>query len=95
MTARVASHTVSGGRCVSVLSQPFAGCLDFGVGEQRVEVVRTAGERLVLPSDAGQTDSPPPPDALALLVDALAREGVDRSRLHAAAGAVPAGLFLK
>ncbi len=95
MAARVASHAISRGRCVSVLSQPFAGCVDFGVGEQRVEVVRTAGEGLVLSSNAGQPDSPPPPDALALLVDALAHEGVDRSRLHAAAWPVPAGLFLK
>lgn len=58
------------------------------------EVVRVAGDRLVLASDAGQPDSPSPPEALAHLVDVLAAAGVDRGRLHAAASAVPAGLFL-
>ncbi|HEX5191831.1 MAG TPA: DUF6282 family protein, partial [Solirubrobacteraceae bacterium] len=38
---------------------------------------RTVGlERIVLSSDAGQPDSPPPPDALSQLVEALAAQGL-------------------
>lgn len=52
-----------------------------------------AGDRLVLSSDAGQPTSPTPPEALQLLVDTLAAEGLDRSWLAAAASATPAELF--
>ncbi|MFC0529186.1 DUF6282 family protein [Phytohabitans kaempferiae] len=41
-------------------------------------------DRLVLSSDAGQPDSPPPPDALAELTDRLTGEGADRAVLTAA-----------
>jgi hypothetical protein len=56
-------------------------------------VAEAAGDRLVLASDAGQPDSPSPPEALMLLVDTLAAEGLDRGWLQAAASAVPASLF--
>ncbi|TFV60875.1 hypothetical protein E4P41_10185 [Geodermatophilus sp. DF01-2] len=59
------------------------------------EVARAAGDRLVLASDAGQPDSPPPPEALQQLIAVLAAHGVPRSRLDAAASAVPAELFLR
>jgi len=59
------------------------------------EVARAAGDRLVLASDTGQPDSPPPPQALRQLIDSLAGEGLDRSRLEAAASTVPSGLFLR
>ncbi len=59
------------------------------------EVARAAGRRLVLSSDAGQPDSPPPPEALQRLVDALVGEGRDRGWMAAAADAVPAELFLR
>lgn len=42
--------------------------------------------RCVLSSDAGQPDSPPPPEALEQLVEALAAESVDRGALLAMAG---------
>ncbi len=58
-------------------------------------VARAAGERLVLSSDAGQPDSPPPPEALLLLVEALAAEGLDRARLEDAADSVPRRLVLR
>ena len=45
--------------------------------------------RLILSSDAGQTDSPPPPDALSQLVEALAGEGLDRGALEEAASGRP------
>jgi hypothetical protein len=56
-------------------------------------VAEAAGDRLVLSSDAGQRDSPSPPEALQRLIDALAAEGVDRGLLEAAAGPVPESLF--
>lgn len=59
------------------------------------EVARAAGDRLVLASDAGQTDSPPPPEALSTLVDRLARQGLDRAWLSAAASEVPRSLVLR
>ena len=56
--------------------------------------VREVGiERVVLSSDAGQPDSPSPPDALALLIDALAATGLDRGALVAAASETPARLI--
>jgi len=58
------------------------------------DVVRAAGLRLVLSSDAGQPDSPPPPQALSRLVDELEAQGVDRGLLEAAASSVPAELIL-
>jgi len=56
-------------------------------------VAEAAGSRLVLSSDVGQPDSPMPPEALAMLVDALAAEGLDRGWLRAAASTTPAELF--
>jgi Family of unknown function (DUF6282) len=50
--------------------------------------------RVVLSSDAGQPDSPPPPDALELLIDALAREGLDRGALRACASELPERLVV-
>lgn len=56
--------------------------------------VRTVGyDRCVLSSDAGQPTSPPAPEALAQLVDALAGEGLDRGALRAMAGDIPAALI--
>jgi hypothetical protein len=52
-----------------------------------------AGDRLILSSDAGQPDSPPPPEALMLLIDTLAAEGLDRKWLEAAASITPESLF--
>ncbi len=49
-------------------------------------------ERVVLSSDAGQPNSPEPPEALSMLVDVLARQGLDRGRLLACAGDLPASL---
>jgi hypothetical protein len=56
-------------------------------------VVRAAGAgRVVLSSDAGQPESPPAPEALELLVSALAAEGLDRKAVEAAASEVPQAL---
>lgn len=52
-----------------------------------------AGENLILSSDAGQPTSPMPPEALQLLIDTLANEGLDRKWLEAAASTTPTALF--
>jgi hypothetical protein len=55
--------------------------------------VRDVGpEHCLLSSDAGQPTSPPAPQALEQLVEALAAEGVDRGALRAMAGDIPAAL---
>jgi hypothetical protein len=55
--------------------------------------VRDVGpEHCLLSSDAGQPTSPPAPEALQQLVDALAGQGVDRGALRAMAGDLPAAL---
>lgn len=46
-------------------------------------------ERCVLSSDAGQPDSPPGPEALALLAEALVSEGLDRAAVEAMCSEVP------
>lgn len=51
-------------------------------------------DHIVLSSDAGQPDSPPPPDALDLLIDALAAQGLDRGALLACAGELPEALVV-
>lgn len=56
-------------------------------------VAEAAGPALVLSSDTGQPDSPPAPEALQLLIDTLAGEGLDRSWLAAAASTTPESLF--
>ncbi|MGH2913381.1 MAG: DUF6282 family protein [Solirubrobacteraceae bacterium] len=57
------------------------------------ELVRAVGyDRIILSSDAGQPDSPSPPQALELLVDALAGQGLDRSALIACASDLPEAL---
>jgi len=53
-------------------------------------VVREVGaERCLLSSDVGQPESPMPPDALRLLIERLAAEGLDRQALEAAASETP------
>jgi hypothetical protein len=57
-------------------------------------LTREAGlARLLLSSDAGQPDSPPGPEALALLTESLSREGLDHGALEAAASEIPERLL--
>jgi hypothetical protein len=56
-------------------------------------VAEAAGPSLVLSSDAGQPDIPTAPEALQLLIDTLAGQGLDRSWLTAAASTTPKSLF--
>jgi hypothetical protein len=57
-------------------------------------VAQAAGSRLILSSDAGQPDSPPPPEALQQLVDGLKGAGLDAGWIDAAASTVPRELVL-
>ncbi|MDQ0867269.1 DUF6282 family protein [Arthrobacter globiformis] len=58
------------------------------------QVALAAGDRLVLASDAGQPDSPQPPEALRQLVSALHGEGLDKGWLADAASEIPRKLVL-
>ncbi len=58
------------------------------------QVAQAAGNRLILASDAGQPNSPQPPEALGQLVSALSREGLDPAWLAAAASDIPRKLVL-
>lgn len=58
------------------------------------EVARAAGDRLILASDAGQPNSPQPPQALRELIERLAEQGLDRSWLEASASDNPRELVL-
>lgn len=92
MSATEAAELVAWGALAEIttfqlLHQP--GCTP----ERLAAFVRDVGvEHVVLSSDAGQPDSPFPPQALELLVDVLAREGIDRGALLACAAERPAAL---
>ena len=58
------------------------------------QVAKAAGDKLVLASDAGQPNSPYPPQALQELVSALRMEGLDENWLADAASTVPRALVL-
>jgi len=58
-------------------------------------VAEAAGPRLVLSSDVGQPDSPMPPEALLMLIDTLAAQGLDRGLLNAAVSTTPESLFAR
>lgn len=49
---------------------------------------------VVLSSDAGQPENPPPPEALQLLIDALTGQGLDRQALLACASEIPEHLVV-
>jgi predicted metal-dependent TIM-barrel fold hydrolase len=55
--------------------------------------IREVGpERCILSSDAGQPDSPAPPEALRTLVAALTAEGLDDETVDAMASRIPESL---
>ena len=55
---------------------------------------RLGPDRCVLSSDAGQPDSPPPPEALALLVERLVAAGLDPGAAQAMASETPEHLLV-
>lgn len=67
----------------------------YGVAALAGYILDVGLENCVLSSDAGQPDSPPPPEALDQLVDALATQGLDRGALVAAASQRPSELVNK
>ena len=57
---------------------------------QLAQFIRTVGhDRIILSSDAGQPDSPPPPDALRQLIATLTDQGLDSQALLASASEIP------
>jgi len=57
---------------------------------QLADFIRTVGhDRIILSSDAGQPNSPPPPQALHQLIEALADHGLDSQALLASASEIP------
>lgn len=83
----------SGGFCeitaYQLLHQP--GCTP----RMLAQIAVAAGDRLILSSDAGQPTSPPPPEALQMLIDTLAGQGLDRGWLAEAAAGIPRSLFAR
>ena len=64
--------------------------------ERLARFITTVGyDRCVLSSDAGQPDSPSPPEALSVLVDALASAGCDRGAVAAMASEIPEALVVQ
>jgi hypothetical protein len=62
--------------------------------EPLAQVVRAIGhERCIISSDSGQPESPPGPDGIAAVIDSLARAGLDRKALEAAAAETPYSLL--
>ena len=57
---------------------------------QLAHFIRTVGhDRIILSSDAGQPNSPPPPQALHQLIESLIDQGLDPQALHASAAGIP------
>lgn len=61
--------------------------------ELLAQVAAVSGDRLILTSDVGQVDSPPPAQALERLTSALLEAGADHDQLIAAQTFTPANLF--
>ncbi|MGH3416626.1 MAG: DUF6282 family protein [Actinocrinis sp.] len=93
MPARLAAELAETGAHVEVTAYQLLHQAGASA-ETLAAFVRAVGyQRLVLSSDAGQPDSPSPPEALALLVDTLAGQGLDAGALHAAASDLPHALI--
>ncbi len=57
---------------------------------QLAHFIKTVGyHRIILSSDAGQPDSPPPPQALHHLIESLTEQGLDPQALQASASELP------
>jgi hypothetical protein len=69
---------------IQLLSQP-----DCDAARLAAFLTAVGYDRVVLSSDAGQPENPPPPEALELLIEALAGEGLDRQALIACASDLP------
>ncbi len=69
---------------VQLLQQP-----DCDAAQLAAFVATVGYDRVVLSSDAGQPQNPSPPEALQMLIDALAAEGLDRQALMACASDIP------
>lgn len=89
MTAAEAAEFVGHGVYAEITAYQLlhqAGC----TAAKLAQFARTVGlQHIILSSDAGQPDSPPPPDALSQLLEELAAQGLDRGALRACASERP------
>jgi hypothetical protein len=89
LTPREARELVELGAVAEVTAFQLLHQDGCGAAELAAFVREVGPERCVLSSDGGQPDSPPAPEALHLLAEALAREGLDRGALDAMASELP------
>lgn len=89
MTAAEAAEFANQGAYAEITAYQLlhqAGCTPVKLAH----FARTVGlQHIVLSSDAGQPDSPSPPDALSQLLEALVSQGLDRGALLACASEQP------
>lgn len=93
MEAHDAARIAALGACVEVTAYQLLHQPGWGAARLAAYIRAVGYEHLVLTSDAGQPDSPPGPEALVLLVDMLASEGLDRGALEACASEIPSSLI--
>jgi hypothetical protein len=89
MTARDAARLTAQGAYAEVTAYQLLHQPGCDAARLAAFVTEVGYERVVLSSDAGQPDSPAPPEALWRLIDALAAEGLDRGALIACASEIP------
>jgi Family of unknown function (DUF6282) len=89
MTARAAAQLTAQGAYAEVTAYQLLHQPGCDAARLAAFVAEVGYERVVLSSDAGQPDSPTPPEALWMLIDALAADGLDRSALIACASEIP------
>lgn len=89
MTARDAARLTAQGAYAEVTAYQLLHQPGCDAARLAAFVTEVGYERVVLASDAGQPDSPAPPEALWRLIDALTAEGLDRGALIACASEIP------
>ena len=89
MTARDAAALAAQGAYAEVTAYQLLHQPNCDAARLAAFITEVGYDRVVLSSDAGQPDSPAPPQALWRLIDALAGEGLDRSALIACASEIP------
>lgn len=89
MTAAEVSELTAQGAYAEITAYQLLHQPDCTPG-QLANLIRAVGhEHIILSSDAGQPDSPPPPEALGLLLEALINQDLDPHALTACASELP------
>jgi len=93
MSAAEAAALTAQGACAEITAIQLLDQPDCDAARLAAFVTTVGYDRIVLSSDAGQPHNPPPPEALQLLIDALADQGLDRRALLACASDIPERLI--